>query len=149
MTVYLFWAVVGMAAGLFCAVCEEGHRMCSDRRLKIQFTSLIIGYLIGTTIFGGQEPDGGLWIIGLAIQIGFTELFYRLFRGVISPLNPNKEKPKIGLVTMAIAILIPLALMGLGAYLYNRPRIEQDASAVQTSVDKSSARNPAPNMGQD
>ncbi len=77
---YIFWAVVGAIGGLFCFICEEGERMESDRRIMIQFLSLIFGFLIGTTIFGGHEPDGGSWILGLITQVVSCEIVFRLLK---------------------------------------------------------------------
>ncbi len=76
---YIFWAVVGAIGGLFCFICEEGERMESDRRITIQFLSLIFSFVFGTTIFG-NEPDGGVWILGLIIQVACSEIVFRVLK---------------------------------------------------------------------
>lgn len=82
MTFYLFWVIVGVAGGVFCALCEriEGKRICYDRKLQIQFTSIIFGFVIGVALFAGAEPKGGLWIGGLVAQLACAELAFWLLR---------------------------------------------------------------------
>ena len=77
---YLFWVIVGIVAGAVCAICDEGPKMSSDRRTLINFTSIIISYLVGTTLFGGAEPEGGVWLLQLILQIASTEISFRLLK---------------------------------------------------------------------
>lgn len=90
MYLYLFWAVVGIVAGLFCAILDEGRRMSSDRRLMIQLCSLIVGYVL-TAVFYKPEPDGLNWLLGLVIQVACSELVFRVARPYLAILDPERK----------------------------------------------------------
>jgi hypothetical protein len=91
MHLYMFWVIFGVVAGLFCALLDEGKRMCSDRRLTIQLLSLIVGYTVAVVLFH-FEPDGVNWLLTVIVQIACAEITFRLTRPYLAILDPDRKQ---------------------------------------------------------